>query len=107
MSNEGDPPQPQQQQPESQEVQAPAAPEPGRAEGSASFLRAARAGDLEKVLELLRAGTDINTSNANGLNSLHLASKEGHSEVVRELIKRQAQVDAATRVSFLYIFLIT
>ncbi|CCD61795.1 Ankyrin-2 [Caenorhabditis elegans] len=97
MSNEGDPPQPQQQQPESQEVQAPAAPEPGRAEGSASFLRAARAGDLEKVLELLRAGTDINTSNANGLNSLHLASKEGHSEVVRELIKRQAQVDAATR----------
>ncbi|CAB3409337.1 unnamed protein product [Caenorhabditis bovis] len=69
----------------------------GKAEGSAAFLRAARAGDLEKVLELLRSGTDINTCNANGLNALHLASKEGHQEVVRELIKRKAQVDAATR----------
>ncbi|KAF1757176.1 hypothetical protein GCK72_013631 [Caenorhabditis remanei] len=96
MMNEGDPPAAEKQDPESQPSQTPAAPEPGK-EGSASFLRAARAGDLEKVLELLRAGTDINTSNANGLNSLHLASKEGHSEVVRELIKRQAQVDAATR----------
>ena len=99
MMNEGDPPAAEKQDPESQPSQTPAAPEPGK-EGSASFLRAARAGDLEKVLELLRAGTDINTSNANGLNSLHLASKEGHSEVVRELIKRQAQVDAATRVRF-------
>ncbi|ULT94536.1 hypothetical protein L3Y34_003779 [Caenorhabditis briggsae] len=98
MMNEGDPP-PTSQQSEPEAQPTPAAPQPegGRAEGSASFLRAARAGDLEKVLELLRAGTDINTSNANGLNSLHLASKEGHSEVVRELIKRQAQVDAATR----------
>ena len=51
------------------------------------------------MLELLRAGTDINTSNANGLNALHLASKEGHSDVVRELLKRKANVDAATRVS--------
>ncbi|CAJ0931051.1 unnamed protein product, partial [Mesorhabditis belari] len=66
-------------------------------EGSAAFLRAARAGNLEKVLELLRAGTDIDTCNANGLNALHLASKEGHQEVVRELLKRRATVDAATR----------
>lgn len=50
-------------------------------EGSAAFLRAARAGNLEKVLEILRLGTDINTCNANGLNALHLASKEGHVEV--------------------------
>lgn len=31
------------------------------------------------------------------MNALHLASKEGHNEVVRELIKRGADVDAATR----------
>uniref|UniRef100_A0A1I7XJ33 ANK_REP_REGION domain-containing protein n=1 Tax=Heterorhabditis bacteriophora TaxID=37862 RepID=A0A1I7XJ33_HETBA len=68
-----------------------------KGEGSASFLRAARAGNLDKVLELLRSGTDINTCNANGLNALHLASKEGHSEVVRELLKRKALVDAATK----------
>ncbi|GMT24044.1 hypothetical protein PFISCL1PPCAC_15341, partial [Pristionchus fissidentatus] len=66
-------------------------------ETSAAFLRAARAGNLEKVLEILRTGTDINTCNANGLNALHLASKEGHVEVVRELLKRKAAVDSATK----------
>lgn len=35
----------------------------------------------------------------NGLNALHLASKEGHVEVVAELIKHGANVDAATKVS--------
>ncbi|KAK5985218.1 Ankyrin-2 [Trichostrongylus colubriformis] len=69
----------------------------GEGSASASFLRAARAGNLDKVLELLRSGTDINTCNANGLNALHLASKEGHSEVVRELLKRGAHVDSATK----------
>lgn len=34
----------------------------------------------------------------NGLNALHLASKEGHVEVVAELIKLGANVDAATKV---------
>lgn len=34
----------------------------------------------------------------NGLNALHLASKEGHVEVVAELIKQGANVDAATKV---------
>uniref|UniRef100_A0A1I7YMT0 ANK_REP_REGION domain-containing protein n=1 Tax=Steinernema glaseri TaxID=37863 RepID=A0A1I7YMT0_9BILA len=80
--------------------QQPAAAPPAdsqKSENSASFLRAARAGNLDKVLELLRSGTDINTCNANGLNALHLASKEGHSEVVRELLKRRAIVDAATK----------
>ncbi|KAI1231658.1 hypothetical protein IHE44_0007736 [Lamprotornis superbus] len=33
----------------------------------------------------------------NGLNALHLASKEGHVEVVSELIQRGASVDAATK----------
>ncbi|XP_023311776.1 ankyrin-3 isoform X3 [Anoplophora glabripennis] len=64
-----------------------------------AFLRAARAGQLDKIQEYLDSGTvrDINTSNANGLNALHLASKEGHVEIVRELLKRGAIVDAATK----------
>ncbi|CAH1794422.1 unnamed protein product, partial [Owenia fusiformis] len=66
-------------------------------DGNASFLRAARAGNLEKVLEYLKGSTDINTSNANGLNALHLASKEGHVNIVTELLKRGANVDAATK----------
>ncbi|XP_050687553.1 ankyrin-2-like isoform X33 [Eriocheir sinensis] len=71
--------------------------ENNQTDGSASFLRAARAGNLEKVLEFLKTNTDINTCNANGLNALHLASKEGHVNVVRELLQRGANVDAATK----------
>lgn len=33
----------------------------------------------------------------NGLNALHLASKDGHLEIVRELLTRGAIVDAATK----------
>uniref|UniRef100_A0A670ZRI3 Ankyrin 3 n=1 Tax=Pseudonaja textilis TaxID=8673 RepID=A0A670ZRI3_PSETE len=65
---------------------------------NASYLRAARAGNLEKALDYLKNGVDINICNQNGLNALHLASKEGHVEVVSELIQRGANVDAATKV---------
>ncbi|XP_065567782.1 ankyrin-2-like isoform X3 [Artemia franciscana] len=68
-----------------------------KTDSNASFLRAARAGNLDKVLEFLKNGTDINTCNANGLNALHLAAKEGHVNVVEELIARGASVDAATK----------
>ncbi|XP_015919945.1 ankyrin-1 isoform X17 [Parasteatoda tepidariorum] len=64
---------------------------------NASFLRAARAANLEKVLEYLKGNIDINTSNVNGLNALHLASKEGHVNLVQELVKRGANVNAATK----------
>ncbi|XP_076327360.1 uncharacterized protein LOC143234139 isoform X6 [Tachypleus tridentatus] len=68
-----------------------------KADSSASFLRAARSGNVEKVLEYLKGNTDINTSNANGLNALHLASKEGHVNIVSELLKRGANVNASTK----------
>ncbi|XP_037836674.1 ankyrin-3 isoform X17 [Kryptolebias marmoratus] len=64
---------------------------------NACYLRAARAGNLEKALDYLKNGVDINICNQNGLNALHLASKEGHVEVVAELIKHGANVDAATK----------
>ncbi|XP_058820039.1 ankyrin-3 isoform X3 [Topomyia yanbarensis] len=64
-----------------------------------AFLRAARAGDLQKLIEYLETGqvTDINTCNANGLNALHLAAKDGHYDIVDELLKRGANVDNATK----------
>ncbi|XP_019142123.3 ankyrin-3 isoform X7 [Corvus cornix cornix] len=68
-----------------------------KSDTNASYLRAARAGNLEKALDYLKNGVDINISNQNGLNALHLASKEGHVEVVSELIQRGASVDAATK----------
>ncbi|XP_065526926.1 ankyrin-3 isoform X2 [Lathamus discolor] len=70
---------------------------PRKSDANASYLRAARAGNLEKALDYLKNGVDINISNQNGLNALHLASKEGHVEVVSELIQRGASVDAATK----------
>ncbi|CRK98569.1 CLUMA_CG012166, isoform A [Clunio marinus] len=69
----------------------------GGSDGNTSFLRAARAGNLEKVLEHLKNNIDINTCNANGFNALHLASKDGHVTVVSELLSRGALVDAATK----------
>lgn len=33
----------------------------------------------------------------NGLNALHLAAKDGHLDIVRELLNRGAIVDAATK----------
>uniref|UniRef100_A0A3B3R4Z1 Ankyrin 3 n=1 Tax=Paramormyrops kingsleyae TaxID=1676925 RepID=A0A3B3R4Z1_9TELE len=77
-------------------------------DSNASYLRAARAGNLEKALDYLKTGVDINiweicvatVKLPNGLNALHLASKEGHVEVVAELIKLGANVDAATKNGF-------
>ncbi|CAH0687120.1 unnamed protein product [Chilo suppressalis] len=70
---------------------------PNQADASTAFLRAARAGQIEKIISLLEQGVDINVSNANGLNAIHLASKDGHVEVVRELLDRGAAIDAATK----------
>ncbi|XP_036841815.1 ankyrin-3 isoform X24 [Oncorhynchus mykiss] len=68
-----------------------------KSDSNASYLRAARAGNLEKALDYLKSGVEINICNQNGLNALHLASKEGHVEVVAELLKLEANVDAATK----------
>ncbi|CAB1429658.1 unnamed protein product [Pleuronectes platessa] len=66
-------------------------------DSNTSFLRAARAGNIDKVLELLKNGVDISTCNQNGLNALHLAAKEGHTDLVEELLERGAPVDSSTK----------
>ncbi|XP_050973377.1 ankyrin-2 isoform X1 [Labeo rohita] len=68
-----------------------------QSDSNTSFLRAARAGNIEKVLEFLKSGQDISTCNQNGLNALHLAAKEGHVELVEELLERGATVDSSTK----------
>uniref|UniRef100_A0A8C2BB80 Ankyrin 2 n=1 Tax=Cyprinus carpio TaxID=7962 RepID=A0A8C2BB80_CYPCA len=50
-----------------------------------------------KVLEYLKGGVDISTCNQNGLNALHLAAKEGHVDLVQELLDRGSSVDSATK----------
>nr|XP_049577566.1 uncharacterized protein ank2a isoform X16 [Syngnathus scovelli] len=68
-----------------------------QSDSNTSFLRAARAGNIDKVLEFLKNGVDISTSNQNGLNALHLAAKEGHQDLVDELLERGAPVDSSTK----------
>ncbi|XP_041435540.1 ankyrin-2 isoform X8 [Xenopus laevis] len=68
-----------------------------KSDSNASFLRAARSGNLDKVVEYLKGGIDINTCNQNGLNALHLAAKEGHIDLVQELLERRSAVDSATK----------
>ncbi|XP_058496163.1 ankyrin-2-like [Solea solea] len=68
-----------------------------QSDSSTSFLRAARAGNIDKVLEFLKNGVDISTCNQNGLNALHLAAKEGHQDLVEELLDRGADVDSSTK----------
>ncbi|XP_065117830.1 ankyrin-2b isoform X4 [Paramisgurnus dabryanus] len=68
-----------------------------KSDSNTSFLRAARAGNIDKVLEFLKGGVDIGISNQNGLNALHLAAKEGHLDLVQELLGRGSSVDSATK----------
>uniref|UniRef100_A0A096M1E1 Ankyrin 2 n=1 Tax=Poecilia formosa TaxID=48698 RepID=A0A096M1E1_POEFO len=69
-----------------------------KSDSNTSFLRAARAGNTDKVLEFLKNGVDICTCNQqNGLNALHLAAKEGHKDLVEELLQRGASVDSSTK----------
>ncbi|KAK9980713.1 hypothetical protein ABG768_000302 [Culter alburnus] len=68
-----------------------------QSDSNTSFLRAARAGNIEKVLDFLKGGQDISTCNQNGLNALHLAAKEGHVGLVEELLERGATVDSSTK----------
>uniref|UniRef100_A0A9J7ZNL3 Ankyrin 2 n=1 Tax=Cyprinus carpio carpio TaxID=630221 RepID=A0A9J7ZNL3_CYPCA len=71
--------------------------QPPKSDSNTSFLRAARAGNIDKVLEYLKGGVDISTCNQNGLNALHLAAKEGHVDLVQELLDRGSSVDSATK----------
>ncbi|XP_044202723.1 ankyrin-2 isoform X2 [Thunnus albacares] len=68
-----------------------------QSDSNTSFLRAARSGNIDKVLEFLKNGVDISTCNQNGLNALHLAAKEGHKDLVEELLERGAPVDSSTK----------
>uniref|UniRef100_A0A3B3RD23 Ankyrin 1, erythrocytic a n=1 Tax=Paramormyrops kingsleyae TaxID=1676925 RepID=A0A3B3RD23_9TELE len=68
-----------------------------QADAATSFLRAARSGNLDKALDLIKNGIDINTANQNGLNGLHLASKEGHVKMVLELLHNGIVLETTTK----------
>lgn len=66
-----------------------AADDPGEA-----LRRAASAGDLAKVQELLAAGADVNAGNRYGATALAYACDKGHTAVVNLLLERGANPNA-------------
>jgi Ankyrin repeats (3 copies) len=71
---------------------AAAADDPGDA-----LRRAATAGDLAKVKELLAAGVDVNAANAYGGTALAFAADKGHTAVVELLLERGADPNSKDR----------
>ncbi|XP_076127044.1 ankyrin-1a isoform X1 [Alosa pseudoharengus] len=61
------------------------------------FISEARSGNLDKALDHIKNGIDINTANQNGLNGLHLASKEGHVKMVLELLHNGIVLETTTK----------
>jgi outer membrane protein assembly factor BamB len=61
---------------------------------SEALLDAARAGDLAAVRQLLDAGAGVNAANKYGVSALGFAAERGHSDIVRLLVARGADVNA-------------
>jgi ankyrin repeat protein len=59
---------------------------------------AAARGDIERVRELLRNGTDVNSAQGDGMTALHWAAERGDSELAEVLIYSGANVHAGTRL---------
>uniref|UniRef100_A0A8C5XJ79 Ankyrin 3 n=1 Tax=Microcebus murinus TaxID=30608 RepID=A0A8C5XJ79_MICMU len=69
-------------------------------DANASYLRAARAGHLEKALDYIKNGVDINICNQVGNTALHIASLAGQAEVVKVLVTNGANVNAQSQNGF-------
>jgi len=63
---------------------------------AADIHNAARAGDLAKVIALLETDPNLATlKDPSSKTALHWAAQSGHSEVVKSLLNKGAQIDAA------------
>ena len=58
---------------------------------------AAHRGNAEKVRELLRAGTPVDSVNREGATPLHWAAFQGHLDVAKLLLNSGADVNAMTK----------
>ncbi|KAF0025711.1 hypothetical protein F2P81_022592 [Scophthalmus maximus] len=69
-------------------------------DANACYLRAARAGNLEKALDYLKNGVDINICNQNGFTPLYMAAQENHMVVVQFLLDHGSSQSIATEDGF-------
>jgi ankyrin repeat protein len=58
-----------------------------------ALFAAAASGDLGAAVTALESGADIDAWNAHGAAAIHLAAREGHTELVIALIERGANID--------------
>jgi ankyrin repeat protein len=65
--------------------------------GHTPLMDAAKEGDIETVLDLLRRGAEVNGRSNKGKTALHYAAAHGHVEVVKQLIANGAEIDARDR----------
>lgn len=71
----------------------------GNAQDIGEALReSARSGDVERVAQLLDAGTPVDAAGPYGMTALMLAVQQGEEAVVRLLVARGADVNAADRL---------
>jgi hypothetical protein len=52
----------------------------------AEFLEACKSGDLEKIRALKAEGVDVQSSDSDGLNGLHLAALLGQWKLIKPLL---------------------
>jgi outer membrane protein assembly factor BamB len=64
------------------------------ADDSEQLLEAARKGDLAGAKRLLDKGVDVNAKTAYGMTALGFAAERGHTDIVKLLLERKADVDA-------------
>ncbi len=62
-----------------------------------SLYRAVQVGNLDQIKRHIRAGTDLNQSDAKGDSPLHVAARAGQVSTVRELTDHGARLDALDR----------
>ncbi len=67
-------------------------PQPPKAAAN-QLTEAAKSGDLEKVKALIAKGADPNQMNDSGQAAIHLASAEGHKEIVAFLLDHKANIN--------------
>ena len=65
--------------------------------GPSAIADAARDGDRERVLELIKQHTDVNASQSDGMTALHWAARNDDAAIARALIGAGANVKSANR----------
>jgi ATP-dependent Lon protease len=63
------------------------------------LLLATAQGETQQVIDLIRAGADVNTTDARGFTPLIFAAQIGNNAIALELLRHGANVDAANDVS--------